>query len=410
MSHGADYRDSVSYPGESQDDAILLTSSDDDVPIFSRPPRVQPDAESPAAERSGSDGHGPGLQPAEAPSVDGQRQAEESGVPDGLVGSVELSRTSRCRCVIITAHVENMEAYRAFLGKLSALCDDGVSLKFATGQLERAPSTGQLHIQAVCGARSQLRFRAWKNLLGATVHFQSVRSLPKSIAYCNKAETRVEPPFSFGETPRGRGTRTDLLTVRDSILGGSKTWDLYNDHFESYARYNRFFNQFRILHQQRQRREKGYAPPTVYIYHGHSGTGKSRRAEYEATAKYGVHGWYRLTSSWFDGYDGEPGLIIDEFYGFLTPHQFLQLLDGYSNLLPVKHSGAVSHFETIWITSNSAPEEWWPNLRASGKFVPEWDAAIRRRCSDVVAFDRSTPWVPPSGAASSTPDDPSGSS
>jgi hypothetical protein len=168
-----------------------------------------------------------------------------------------------------------------------------------------------------------------------------------------------------------------------------------NNHFNSYARYGKFFAQFKQMASMRKRRESGYQPPEVFIFWGDSRTGKSRRALFEATQKYGTHGYYTLTGKWFDSYDGEPALIINEFVGHLSPTFLLQLLDGYPLLLPQKHAGAMSQLRSVWITSNSSPDQWWPKLRTTERWNPEWDVALRRRCTSVEHFTSGRPLLPP---------------
>lgn len=334
---------------------------------------------------------------------------------DGLGFDSEFSRTSRCKRVFLTRHSRDVADAERYLRDLGALCTpaiggDGSGMdpgpqrgnhdekiyRYVTGQVERCPRTGRIHVQAVVCSWKQYRFSAWKRHLGPECHFKGVRDFAAAVRYVTKTASRVSPPVSYGDAPSvNQGTRNDLEAVRTSIANGASTWTLMNDHFSAYARYGKFFSQFKIMCDQRQRREEGYVRPDVFVYYGESGSGKSRRAEYEARQKYGDHGWFRATSNWFDGYDAHEGLILDDFYGYLTPSFMLQLLDGYSMTLPVKHSGSVSKMRSIWITSNEAPEQWWSNLRSTGKWVPAWDAAFRRRFTRVVHHTAALPWTPP---------------
>lgn len=365
---------------------------------------VAPDALERYPEQPGT-GAGPSTRSSAVAIPTGSEERPQDAVGDGSSGAVHLSGTSRCKRVIITRHCLDVGAAREWVKELSSRTgsEEGRPFRYFHGQTERAPNTGRIHVQAVVCSWKQLRFGSWKRALGAECHIEGVRDWAAAVRYCHKSESRCDDPFSFGEPPVLRqGTRSDLGEVKNSILNGTSTWDLMNNHFDTYARYGKFFAQFKQMYEMRARRSAGFSSPEVFIYWGASGMGKSRRAEYEAKEKYGVHGYYRLTGKWFDSYDGEKALIIDEFVGHLAPTFLLQLLDGYPVLLPQKHAGAMSQLRSIWITSNANPDSWWPKLRTSPSWTPEWDAALRRRATTVVHFNANHPWSPPDASVSTT--------
>lgn len=53
-------------------------------------------------------------------------------------------------------------------------------------------------------------------------HFEKCRSDQASIDYCNKSDTRVEGPISFGEKPMHRNSKQDW----DAIWEAAKRGDL----------------------------------------------------------------------------------------------------------------------------------------------------------------------------------------
>jgi len=92
---------------------------------------------------------------------------------------------------------------------------------YGGGQVERAPTTGQLHLQGFCVFPTNKRLSALK-LLHATAHWELMRgSLEQSEAYCEKEATR-EPgthPRRWGDRPVtvGQGRRTDLSVAVEAL-------------------------------------------------------------------------------------------------------------------------------------------------------------------------------------------------
>lgn len=97
----------------------------------------------------------------------------------------------------------------------------------------------------------------------------------------------------------------------------------------------------------------------VYVYHGPTGTGKSRRAFEEAG--YDSYPKDPRSKFWY-GYQGQKNVIFDEFRGGIDISHMLRWLDRYPVMVEVKGSSRVLRAEKIWITSNLHPEEWYPGL------------------------------------------------
>jgi hypothetical protein len=93
------------------------------------------------------------------------------------------------------------------------------------------------------------------------------------------------------------------------------------------------------------------------VYHGPPGTGKTRKA-LEENKEY-----YLLDNSggpvWFDGYEGEETLVIDDFYGWIKYNFILRLLDGHPCRLPIKGGFTYAGWTTVIITSNVHPDSWY---------------------------------------------------
>lgn len=189
-------------------------------------------------------------------------------------------------------------------------------------------------------------------------------------AYCSKEDTRVGGPYVFGaddKVPRTQGQRNDLIEVKESIDAGEGLRPLYNAHFEPMIRYQRSLMNYRELVAVRR-----MWPMEIIIYCGGTGTGKTRAA----ADKYPLAFWLppaKKSGTYWDGYDGEETVIIDEMYGNRFAASFLlQLTDRYPLRVPV-HGGSVQFTsKRIVFTSNKRPEEWY------NEGVGMWKAFERR--------------------------------
>lgn len=115
----------------------------------------------------------------------------------------------------------------------------------------------------------------------------------------------------------------------------------------------------------------------VFCFWGKSGTGKSRRAWHEA----GLDCYSKCPRSKFwDGYQGQQHVVIDEFRGGIDVSHMLRWLDRYPCRVEIKGSSRPLSCTKIWITSNLNPLDWYPDLDVDTK-----EALIRR--INITKFD-----------------------
>jgi hypothetical protein len=110
----------------------------------------------------------------------------------------------------------------------------------------------------------------------------------------------------------------------------------------------------------------------MYIF-GATGTGKSHYVDKEAgPAAY----WKDGGSKWFHGYEGEENVVIDEYRSGFPYGVFLQLLDKYPIKVEVK--GGMPEFvaKKVWITSNLAPYELYPNVTDKSHLYRRLDGCV----------------------------------
>lgn len=115
-------------------------------------------------------------------------------------------------------------------------------------------------------------------------------------------------------------------------------------------------------------------PMQVIVLYGPTGTGKTRAAyDFFGESLYSLPS-KKGSGTYWDGYDGQETVLIDEVYGSrFSRAEFLCLLDRYQHNVPI-HGGTVNFSsKRIVLTSNVHPQEWYaslydrkPNLRFQG--------------------------------------------
>lgn len=262
-------------------------------------------------------------------------------------------------------------------------------LRYLIFQIERCPDTDRLHIQGYVQFKDPVRRGALQRWLGApNCHVEKANgSADQNRAYCTKEETRVDGPWEIGQAV-GQGQRTDLEALHDDLRNNSETRDLWENHFPAMVRYHRSVSAYRFAVGSGTERDK----PEVRVYWGPTGTGKTRRVHWET----GGNHWtadppnQRGGQSWFDGYEGQENVLIDDYGGEYGIHFFKRLLDRYPMNVQVKGGYANWRPKTIYITSNHSPDVWYAGEKA------EDVAAVMRRID--VNEHQATDWIPPQDA------------
>lgn len=172
-----------------------------------------------------------------------------------------------------------------------------------------------------------------------------------------------------------QGKRTDLASAVETMRSTKSLKALAEQHPTTYVKYHRGFEALwtEICSQSRDR-SQGVG---VCVLWGPTGTGKTKRAYDLASDLQGLLGkQYYVKPSynmWWDGYRGEPVVIIDEYTGQWPIAYLLLVLDRYPMKLEVKGGTVNLAATTFLITSNVPPAEWYINASLEQK------AALERR-------------------------------
>ena len=298
------------------------------------------------------------------------------------------------RAWCFTLFLDNESDPNAYESALSVV-GRAEGVRYCVGQLERCGSSARLHIQGYAELHQPMRLSGFKKLFGPDVqpHIEPRKGTREQAdAYCRKEDSHVAGPWTYGVFGAGgSGTRTDLLAIRAGLDAGHSDSRLWDDHFGFMLRNFRGVAAYRAVQQPPERK-----PLDVRVYWGPSGTGKSHRAYAEATAVLraarpaGSDQPYIVTRPssgeqlWFDGYQGEEAIILDDFYGWIKWSLLLRILDHYPLRIPVKGSFVCARWTHVFITSNSPAHVWY-----SADKLPNNDLEpLRRRVTQSEHLDK----------------------
>lgn len=223
--------------------------------------------------------------------------------------------------------------------------------KFVTWQQEKGLQ-GTLHLQGYIIFDKKQTLGALKKLW-PTAHWETRKgSHEQARDYCTKEDTRVSGPWTLGVEPKP-GKRNDLLQVQECLDKGYTDEQLVDQFFSICSRNMRFFRDYRRI-KAKQRSWK----TEVIVLWGPTDVGKSRYCADNYPGAY-----WKSRGEWWDGYEGQEVVIIDEFYGWLPYDLLLRLLDRYPLVLGTKGGFTTFLAKTVVLTSNKSPDKWYDSTR-----------------------------------------------
>ena len=229
-------------------------------------------------------------------------------------------------------------------------------VKYLIYQIERGLNNTE-HVQGYAQLTKKSRLARCKEILGNRSHIEISRGTPQeNTTYCSKPDGRISGPFIYGE-PTVQGQRTDI----EEFVAASKRMretELVEQFPHQYVKYYKCASRIKQLFIQKCDWVK-----EVTVFYGKSGTGKTRTARDQAGADvFFLSKGDSNQSVWWDGYEGQECVIIDDFYGWLPWSMMLRLLDRYP--FQVQGKGTMLEFVSrrIFITSNVHPNHWYMNI------------------------------------------------
>lgn len=276
----------------------------------------------------------------------------------------EVNKRSRGWCFTIN----NYDKLGTFPDRLFQAFEDDVHCIYAIFGYEEAPSTGTPHIQGYVYYQSMKSFKQMQALTEKHADLRAAKgSTAQNRTYCSKSGKFKE----HGEAME-QGQRGDLGEVKHLV---EETGSI-RKVIESGASFAQMKYALSILPYVEQIRTW---KPKVVWFHGMTGTGKTKAAFAafpDPADRYRNNG----NLKWWDGYDGQPNVIIDDIrVESIRFVELLSLLDRYE--YRVENKGGYRQFlaKNIIITCPTPPATmYW------GK--DENVAQLLRRIDNVVQF------------------------
>lgn len=262
-------------------------------------------------------------------------------------------------------------------------------------QEEMCPTTQQPHLQGFVRFDTALNRDAVKTRMGfGHVHLEPSVAPSAAVEYCRKGDTRMGECYEEGDLFFEQGKSSQVRALCEEIAQGATMSHIISEYPVECIRHSRGIQFVKFWHDKiASAKDRDI---TVIVLSGSPGSGKTRAAyEYDRTL-YKVDRAAASGEIWFDGYDGEKTLLIDDFYGWIPYSQLLNILDRYPLRLSTKGGHGYAGYSTIIITSNALPRAWYKeacDFRALSRRIHFLinDDQLRQQPIEVILRDKLAP-------------------
>lgn len=250
-------------------------------------------------------------------------------------------------------------------------------------QMELAPTTSLKHVQGYCEFSKKLRLTGVKALLPRAHWEQRKGTREEARAYCQKEESRLEGPFEWG-TWTGAQEKSNLTALMKRLKDGATNLQLLEEFPTLYLMYA---TRIALVRLETMTPRNPSTNPSVTVYWGKTGTGKTRKALWKYPNAY-----IKPNGKWWPRYSGESHVIWDDFrrHPDVPYDELLRILDRYPHMVEFKGGHVQLCATTFIITSNVDPSYWFDDTCDYGP--------LRRRITKIKHFTEE--WKPPESGAS----------
>lgn len=231
---------------------------------------------------------------------------------------------------------------------------------------EICPDTQREHIQGYFILKKNLTLRQLKALTDNSIHFElRAGSHEQAWDYCCKTLPAGDQSpddriliLVRKQAPAGQGRRTDLEAACDLIKSGSRLCDVADLHPVTFVKYYRGLGALRSVHMP-----AGDRPVQCFYLYGATGTGKSYAA-WHSDSREDIYSLGRPSANgtvWFDGYEGQRTLLLDEFRDHWMAYDILlKILDKYPLTLQTKGGTTYARWDRVILTTNQLMDHCYP--------------------------------------------------
>lgn len=255
---------------------------------------------------------------------------------------------------------------------------DSKQFGYIVCQPEICPETGTPHVQGYAETSNKRRLKSLQQFIKCTWFVAKSKNVNQQNAYCLKPDSWAGTwKFQWGIPLPGQGFRTDLVAIQRAIKedNASMEW-VADNHFSDWVRYRSAFAAYKLMKSPK----RDWKTHVHWIY-GLSGLGKSRKAFWLMPKAYRKPG----DTVWWDGYDGDEDVVIDNFSGKMPYEQMLLVMDRYPLSLQIKGGHVNFCAKRIIVTALLRPEEYYPEIH---------DKTELTRRIDTIEWIYE-PWTPP---------------
>jgi len=217
---------------------------------------------------------------------------------------------------------------------------------------EVAPGTGTLHLQGFVVFKKNFRLAGVRKL-GVNAHWEVTRgSNEQAASYC-KGECEGKEPnaevYETGEMPaaRGESEKERWAAARSAAVAGNLA-DVPDDIFV------RYYRTLKEIGKDNMTKPEDLDEVCGLWLYGPPGTGKSHKARADHPDAY-----LKMQNKWWDGYQGQEFVILDDFDSKELGHLLKIWVDKYSFLAETKGGAIHIRPKKFIITSNYHPSELW---------------------------------------------------